>query len=68
MAMASLQRASSHALGLNLLTTESETETLQWDMVGHQREDHSRDCGMTLADQNRPEVPEPKPSLPAGGQ
>ena len=60
--MASLQRAS-HPLGLNLPTTETETETLQWDMVGHQREDHSRDGGMTLADQNLQEVCEPKPSL-----
>lgn len=53
--MASLQR-DSHPLGLNLLTTETETETLQWDMVGHQRVDHSWDGGMTLADENQPEV------------
>ncbi|XP_068712999.1 craniofacial development protein 2-like [Montipora foliosa] len=32
-------------------------------MVGHQREDHSWDGGMTLADQNQPEVREPKPYL-----
>ena len=38
------------------MTTETETETLQWDMVVHQRKNHSRDGGMTLADQNQPEV------------
>ena len=43
------------------MTTETETETLQWDMVGHQRENHSRGGGMTLADQNQPEVREPNP-------
>ena len=32
-------------------------------MVGHQRENNSRDGSMTLADQNQPEVREPKPSL-----
>ena len=38
------------------MTTETETETLQWDMVVHQRKNHSRDGDMTLADQNQPEV------------
>ena len=45
------------------MTTETETETLQWEMVGRQREDHSMDGSMTLADQNLQGVCEPKPSL-----
>ena len=37
------------------MNTETETATLQWDTVGHQRENHCRDGGMMLADQNQPE-------------